>query len=63
MQLKRGFIKRVGKGWIAIVENLKKPPFRALTLSPEQIEKLWGVFGLFRSVEELCHWWKYSDTN
>jgi len=24
---------------------------------------LWGVVGLYGSVEELCHWWKYGDMN
>ena len=28
--------------------------------SSERIEELWGVVGLFESVEELCHWWKYG---
>ena len=41
----------------------KKRTFRALALSPERIEKFWGVVGLFGSVEELCHWWKYGDMN
>ena len=29
----------------------------------EQTEELWGVVGLYESVEELCHWWKYGHMN
>ena len=31
--------------------------------SSERIEELWGVVGLYGSMEELCHWGKYGDMN
>ena len=35
---------------------------KALPL-PLPIEELWGVLGLYGSVEELRHWWKYGLMN
>ena len=29
----------------------------------ECIQKLWGVVGLYQSVEKLFHWWKYGGMN
>ena len=47
------FIKRVDKGWIANVRGSES--WRSsVSPSSERIEELWGVVGLYESVEALC---------
>ena len=47
--------------------KVELPRFRKLvsSVSPssERIEELWCVVRLYKSVEELCHWWKYGYMN
>ena len=44
-------------------ERFRKADVSSVSPSSERIEELWGVVGLFGSMEELCHWWKYGDMN
>ena len=50
--------------------KVELPPWKVLkadlsSFSPssEWVEELWGFVGLYESVDELCHWWKYGDVN
>ena len=43
--------------------KIEKADVSSVSPSSERIEELWDVVGLYGSVEELCHWWKYGDMN
>ena len=41
----------------------KKADFSSVSPWSERIKGLWGVVGLYGSVEELTYWWKYGVMN
>ena len=56
------FIKRVDKGWITTVKDLESWRFERYPFVRAN-RGIVGCCGLYESVEELCHWWRYGHMN